>query len=700
MLLALRFAARARSAVAPGAAARRFHGLPLLPELRSAVDELMLEEATPIQGSVIPKLLAGEDVVFGSHTGSGKTLAYLLPLMQRLKEAEVQEQLGMPRPYRPRAAVLVPSRELCLQVTEVAKHLAHHAKCRVQALTGGQKKQLHKRALKAGLDMVVATPGRFMWHREQGHLMLSDLRALVVDEVDTMLDDKFGVDVRALARALQRRAQEGGERCQFVLAGATFTPQLRRLLASLFPAASLVTTPSMHRPSSTLRERFVPYAGLNKYTQLLEVLRSLPPSDSRHTLVFCNTSDSCRATQHVLAQHGFGAASLHGEIPPHLRSQNFEAFVAGAANVLVCTDIAARGLDLARVDHVVNFDFPRNSVEYLHRAGRTARAGRPGTVTSVYTKQERALAHALQRAASAPAQAYTEMSLGVDGRGNPIHQRFDAPISVEDAEGGGGGGGGGADGERRARRRRGRGADAADVAMHALRSQVAGGGADSEAAGDEAAAAATSDMGSVTRSLLRRARAAAQQEGAGQVAATLAHWERTERAQQLQAAMEEAVPEAARPALTRFGAAVKARQLSHQVAAPAPSHSARRGGLGRRSADARRTKSRDWMVESLALGQGSARARRDMAAGGSQARRVAGGQAWTPAADREEAAAEARGGRQGQGGQRRQGEQGGQGGQRKQDGQRWQGGQGGQRWQREKERAGRRIVIKASKPRP
>lgn len=418
--LPLRAAARAAGGARGGAPAAWFSDTGLLPAIAESVQrELGVWDATDVQRQAIPEVLKGEDIIFGSHTGSGKTLAYLLPAIQRQKLMEEELVVGMPKPYRPRILVIVPSRELCEQVADIAKDLSHVIKFSAMALTGGTKRSVQRRKLRDGVDLLVATPGRLKMLRDDHRLHLSEVHTVILDEVrapirarpscrdptlsslscaqvDTMVDAGFGAEIRAIMDSLNRRRERDGAAVQFVGVGATLTPRVQKRLQRLFPRARMLMSGSMLRASPTVAQRFVDHSGPNRYATLTQVLRDDPPTQEAQTLVFCNSADSARATQHTLREHGFVAASLHGEIPPAMRAQNYDAFVCRRANILVCTDIAARGLDLRAVDHVINFDFPRSSVDYVHRIGRTARCGSHGRVTSIVAKPDRPLARAIQ----------------------------------------------------------------------------------------------------------------------------------------------------------------------------------------------------------------------------------------------------------------------------------------------------------------
>ena len=399
----------------------------------AALTELGIVRPTDIQSAAIPAILNRESVLLASGTGTGKTFAFLLPLVNALKMDE-EVRGGGSRRHRPRGLVLLPTRELALQVLAAVKKLGHTAKIRATAVVGGTTQGVQRRALDSDVDIIVATPGRLLLLLEQRWLTLADVQTVIIDEVDTMLSDYdgFGADVEAVLRPL-RSAGAFKSKCatepstfkptgrqlnhrsvQLVLAGATVPRAAQRAIERIFPGLRTLAARGVHLPPPTLAHRFVRVGAEAdaKHEALLRVISSLPNGplpvtvdasrgDGGSVLVFCNTVPSARSTAHFLSEAGYPVASLHGGIPPLLRAAEFAAFVGGSARVLVCTDAAARGLDFPALEHAILFDFPLASVEYLHRSGRVARAGRQGTVTSLVAKRDIVLARGIQAAAEA-----------------------------------------------------------------------------------------------------------------------------------------------------------------------------------------------------------------------------------------------------------------------------------------------------------
>lgn len=438
-------AAATTRAVARPAKASFWPGLP--DSLLSALGELGIHKPTDIQEAALPVILAGQSVTLSAATGTGKTLAYMLPVVACIKRDEDVASIAT-RPARPRALILAPTRELAAQILGIAKALCHHAKFRVVGILGGRKQSLARKALEGNVDVVVAAPGRLQLALQNEWLRLTDVRYVVIDEADTLIDSDngFGEDLEAVLAPLLQRHQRSTSKAgsaaaattdaplvQYVLAGATIPAAAQHRIRQLFPGAKPLSARSLHRLPPSLRQEFVRVGGEPdaKHDALLRILRDLghgaegashasalqPPSEpitanttmrratehlqqpARKVIVFCNTVPSARSTAHFLADNGISTASLHGGIPPALREEEFAAFTGGVANILVCTDAAARGLDIAALSAVVMFDFPLNAIDYVHRAGRVARAGRPGVAVSIVAKRDQVLATAIERAA-------------------------------------------------------------------------------------------------------------------------------------------------------------------------------------------------------------------------------------------------------------------------------------------------------------
>ncbi|KAJ4847505.1 DEAD-box ATP-dependent RNA helicase 39 [Turnera subulata] len=376
-----------------------FEELGLSEEVMGALREMEIQVPTEIQCIGIPAILDGNTVVLGSHTGSGKTLAYMLPLVQLLRRDEAQ--LGMlMKPKRPRAVVLCPTRELSEQVFRVAKSISHHARFRSIMVSGGGRLRPQEDSLNNPIDMVVGTPGRVLQHIADGNMVYGDIKYVVLDEADTMFDRGFGPEIRKFLGPLKNRASKpDGQGFQTILVTATMTKAVQKLIDEEFQGIVHLRTSSLHKKIASARHDFIKLSGSeNKLEALLQVLEPSLAKGNR-VMVFCNTLNSSRAVDHFLAENQVSTVNYHGEVPAEQRVENLKKFKSddGDCPTLVCTDLAARGLDLD-VDHVIMFDFPLNSIDYLHRTGRTARMGAKGKVTSLVAKKNVLLADRIEEA--------------------------------------------------------------------------------------------------------------------------------------------------------------------------------------------------------------------------------------------------------------------------------------------------------------
>ncbi|KAE9009647.1 hypothetical protein PF005_g11596 [Phytophthora fragariae] len=390
-------------------AVQRFHDLGVDARIVAGLKEMKITSPTGIQSKSIPAILARHDVLCAAQTGTGKTLAYLVPVVEQLlrKEAAKQkehEAKGLTGPAevvlgRPSALILLPSRELALQVASVAKQLSHSAKFASCTITSGERKSIQQRNTARRLDLIIGTPGRVAKCISKGDFFVSRINTVVVDEADTLFDAKMGfrTELDAVLGAIQASAAKRNQPLQMILAAATIRSPIDQVLKKKFGELRVVSDDKIHKTPTTIREEFVRVVPESKHSALREVLH-LHKRRAAKTMVFCRNSASVRSTEHMLREHGFqDTVCLHGDMPPARRHQAIHAFTGDPnANILVCTDLAARGLDFDTVKHVVMFDFPKSAVDYVHRAGRTGRAGEQGLVTSLVTKHDLTLAMSIE----------------------------------------------------------------------------------------------------------------------------------------------------------------------------------------------------------------------------------------------------------------------------------------------------------------
>jgi len=355
-----------------------FAGLGLDERLLRTVRELGYEDPTGIQSATIPLLLAGRDVVGLAQTGTGKTAAFALPILQRLN----------PKAKTPQALVLAPTRELALQVCEAFEsYAAHLGGVHVLPVYGGQGYGVQLSALARGVQVVVGTPGRIIDHLDRGTLDLDKLRFVVLDEADEMLNMGFAEDVESILS----RTPAGR---QVALFSATMPPQIRKLAKGYLDDPAEVVVAGKTRTAPNVTHRYL----LLGHQQKVEALtRLLEIENFEAMIVFVRTKNETETLAEKLRARGFSAAAISGDIVQAQRERTIGQLRDGKLDILVATDVAARGLDVDRVSHVVNFDIPTDVESYVHRVGRTGRAGRSGDAISLVTPRERRLLVAIER---------------------------------------------------------------------------------------------------------------------------------------------------------------------------------------------------------------------------------------------------------------------------------------------------------------
>lgn len=364
--------------------------------LQEAVPEVV--QPTSVQSKTIPPLLRGRHLLCAAETGSGKTLSYLLPLFQRLLRGSDLDSRSF---TAPRGLVLVPSRELAEQVQAVAQSLGGYLGLQVIELGGGLgmsrlKLQLYRRP---AADVLVATPGA-LWKALKSQLIsLQHLNFIVLDEVDTLLDESFLelvdyiLEKSPIAESPAELEDPFNPKAQLVLVGATFPEGLNQLLSKVTSPDSLttITSSKLHCLMPHVRQTFMRLKGADKVTELVQILKQQDKASktepSGTVLVFCNSASTVNWLGYILDDHKIQHLRLQGQMPASMRAGIFQSFQKGSQNILVCTDIASRGLDSVHVEVVINYDFPPTLQDYIHRAGRVGRVGSevPGSVISFVT---------------------------------------------------------------------------------------------------------------------------------------------------------------------------------------------------------------------------------------------------------------------------------------------------------------------------
>ena len=358
-----------------------FQALGLRAELVRAVSEKGYSQATPIQQQAIPAILEGRDLMGGAQTGTGKTAGFTLPLLQRLMSSG-KPQGGKEKPqHKIRALVLTPTRELAAQVAESVTSYGKFLPLKSTAVFGGVNinPQMHK--LRKGVDILVATPGRLLDHVRQQTVDLSRLEILVLDEADRMLDMGFIHDIRTIIARLPKQKQT-------LMFSATFSKEIKKLAGDLLNTPALVEV-ARHNTAAERVSQVVHPVDKNRKRELLSYL--IGSNNWRQVLVFTRTKHGANRLSEQLCQDGITATAIHGNKTQAARTKALADFKAGKVRALVATDIAARGLDIDQLPHVINFDLPYVAEDYIHRIGRTGRAGNEGEALSLMSVDERKL---------------------------------------------------------------------------------------------------------------------------------------------------------------------------------------------------------------------------------------------------------------------------------------------------------------------
>jgi ATP-dependent RNA helicase DeaD len=354
-----------------------FSSLNIRAELVQLLSQNRITEPTPIQHQAIPVLLAGKDVIAQAQTGTGKTLAFLLPIMQKINTSEKYVQ----------ALIITPTRELALQITQVAKMLAHESGANILAAYGGQDVELQKRRLKDSIHIVIGTPGRLLDHIKRKSVNFTRIKTLVLDEADQMLDMGFLRDVEQIIHHTARQRQT-------LLCSATMPKAIAALSDRYLTSPSHIHAAGKSVTLEKIRQIAVETTDESKVDTLCSMIDEYKPFMA---IIFCRTKRRAHKLNKELKERGYASDELHGDLTQGKREQAMRSFRETRTQFLVATDVAARGLDVDGITHIFNYDMPRNAEGYIHRIGRTGRAGQDGFAITFITRDDRAALIQIER---------------------------------------------------------------------------------------------------------------------------------------------------------------------------------------------------------------------------------------------------------------------------------------------------------------
>jgi ATP-dependent RNA helicase RhlE len=358
----------------------RFADFGLSPDILRALHDQGYEHPTPIQAQAIPVLLKGRDVMGAAQTGTGKTAGFSLPIIQMLLAHASSSTSPARHPVR--ALILTPTRELAVQVAENVKAYAQHTPLRSTVVFGGMDMKPQTVILKAGVEIVIATPGRLLDHVEQKNISLSQVQMLVMDEADRMLDMGFLPDLQRIINLLPKQRQN-------LMFSATFSPEIKKLANTFLTDPITIEVARSNQTADKVTQVVYKIAENQKHALTAHILRQ---RELKQVIIFSNTKIGASRLARELEREGMKAVAIHGDKTQQERMAALDAFKKGEIDILVATDVAARGLDISDLPCVINYDLPYNAEDYVHRIGRTGRAGASGDAISIYSdKDERLL---------------------------------------------------------------------------------------------------------------------------------------------------------------------------------------------------------------------------------------------------------------------------------------------------------------------
>ncbi|NOT67585.1 MAG: DEAD/DEAH box helicase [Methylophilaceae bacterium] len=354
----------------------KFSDLGLAPEILKALEEFGYTTPTPIQAQAIPLVLNGCDLMAGAQTGTGKTAAFALPMLQKL--LPLASTSTSPARHPVRALILVPTRELAVQVEESVRVYAKHTPLRSLVVFGGVDIKTQTPHLKTGVEILVATPGRLLDHIEQKSVQLGQVQMLVLDEADRMLDMGFMPDLKRILALLPEKRQN-------LMFSATFSKEIKKLSEEFLTNPTLIEMARSNATSENVTQKVYSVAQSDKHALLAQILKG---SDASQAIVFTKTKLTASRLAKQLQREGVLADAIHGDKSQLERMQALEAFKQGTVSILIATDVAARGLDIDQLPMVINYEIPSAPEDYVHRIGRTGRAGASGIAVSLVSPEE------------------------------------------------------------------------------------------------------------------------------------------------------------------------------------------------------------------------------------------------------------------------------------------------------------------------
>ncbi|MCE7997676.1 MAG: DEAD/DEAH box helicase [Rhodobiaceae bacterium] len=392
---------------------KTFDDLGLGTKVLDAIGEAGYTHPTPIQAQAIPEALAGRDILGIAQTGTGKTASFTLPMIEKLGR-------GRARARMPRSLIVEPTRELAAQVAENFEVYGKNHKLTMALLIGGVSFGDQEKKLDRGVDVLIATPGRLLDHFERGKVLLTGVQTLVIDEADRMLDMGFIPDIERICKLIPGKRQT-------LFFSATMPPEITRLTKAFLKDPVRIEVARASSTASTVTQKLIATHRLDKREVLRDILKT---EEVKNAIVFCNRKRDVGILHRSLVKHGFSAGCLHGDLDQTTRMRTLDGFKKNEIQILVASDVAARGLDIPDVSHVVNFDVPSHAEDYVHRIGRTGRAGREGAAFMLATKEDNKYLSAIEKLISTKIDDDTPYGK----KGKKPAAKADAEADVTDAK--------------------------------------------------------------------------------------------------------------------------------------------------------------------------------------------------------------------------------------------------------------------------